>query len=212
MVEEWTEYTRFLTTLLAILDPFFAIPVFLALTEGRSPADRARTATVTVLTVLAVLLTAAIAGEAILGLLGTSLPSFRVGGGLVLLMMSIAMLGTQEDPWRHTREEREAAAGKATVAVVPLATPLLAGPGAISAVIIEMHGNPALGHRAAVVATIALACLLLWVMLLLATSIGRAMGPLAMKVANRLLGLLLAAISVEIMAGGLKELFPVLGG
>jgi multiple antibiotic resistance protein len=212
MAEHWTEYTRFLTTLLAILDPFFAIPVFLALTEGRGPGDRARTATVTVLTVLAVLLATALAGEPLLRLLGTSLPSFRVGGGLVLLMMSISMLSTLEDPWRHTREEREAAVGKATVAVVPLAIPLLAGPGAISAVIIEMHRSPVLGHRAAVLATIVLACLLLWLMLLLAVPIGRAMGPLAMKVANRLLGLLLAAISVEIMAGGLKELFPGLQG
>jgi multiple antibiotic resistance protein len=212
MPQDWTEYTRFLATLLAILDPFFAIPVFLSLTADRPGRDRARTATVTALAVLAVLLVAALFGEGILGVLGTSLSSFRVGGGLVLLMMSISMLSTQEDPWRHTPEEREQASSKATVAVVPLAIPLLAGPGAISAVIIEMHRSPALGHHLAVLACIVLAVLVLWTMLLLAASIGRAMGPLAMRVANRLLGLLLAAISVEIMAGGLKELFPGLAG
>jgi multiple antibiotic resistance protein len=211
-MQAWTEYTRFLTTLLAILDPFFAIPVFLSLTDGRSPRDRARTASVTAFAVLLVLVAAALVGEPLLGVLGTSLPSFRVGGGLVLLMMAISMLGTQEDPWRQTPEERAAASSKATVAVVPLAIPLLAGPGAISAVIIEMHRGQALLHQAAVVGCIVLVCVVIWVMLLLAVPIGRAMGPLAMKVANRLLGLLLAAISVEIMAGGLKELFPVLAG
>jgi multiple antibiotic resistance protein len=212
LVEDWTQYTRFVTTLIAILDPFFAIPVFLALADGRGSRDRARTASVTALAVLLVLLGAAFFGEAVLGLLGTSLPAFRVGGGLVLLMMALSMLGTRQDPWGQNALEPQDAAGKATVAVVPLAIPLLAGPGAISAVIIEMHRSPALAHQVAVVACIVLVCLVLWVMLLLAVPVGRAMGPLAMRVANRLLGLLLAAISVEIMAGGLKGLFPALAG
>jgi multiple antibiotic resistance protein len=211
-MDNWVEYTRFLATLLAILDPFFAIPIFLSLTEGRTPRARAGTASVTALAVVLVLLAAAVVGEPLLRVLGTSLSSFRVGGGLILLMMSISMLGTREDPWRHTAEEQAAASTKATVAVVPLAIPLLAGPGAISAVIIEMQRSQALSHQIGVIACIVLVCLVLWAMLLLASAIGRAMGPLAMKVANRLLGLLLAAISVEIMAGGLKQLFPVLAG
>lgn len=209
---DWPDYTRFLVTLLAILDPFFAIPVFLALTEGRGRAERARTASVTVLTVVAVLVVAALAGEALLRTLGTSLDSFRVGGGILLLMMSLSMLGTREDPWRPTRHEQEESANKAAVAVVPLAVPLLAGPGAISAVIIETHRAPGLAHQTLVLGCIALVAAVLWVMLRLAVPIGQTMGPLAMRVANRLLGLLLAAISVEIMAGGLKGLFPVLAG
>jgi multiple antibiotic resistance protein len=209
---DWPEYTRFLVTLLAILDPFFAIPVFLALTEGRGGAERARTATVTVLAVVAVLVTAALVGEALLRTLGTSLDSFRVGGGILLLMMSLSMLGTREDPWRPGRQEQEEPANKAAVAVVPLAIPLLAGPGAISAVIIETHRDPGLAHQALVLGCIALVAAVLWVMLRLAAPIGQTMGPLAMRVGNRLLGLLLAAISVEIMAGGLKGLFPVLAG
>lgn len=209
---EWTDYSRFLVTLLAILDPFLAVPVFISMTRDRPPAERAQTATVTALAVLAVLVSAAMVGETVLRVLGTSLAAFRVGGGLVLLLMALSMLSARDDPWRQTDQEGEGPDSKASVAVVPLAVPLLAGPGAISAIIIETQRHPALAHRVAVLICILLVTLTLWLVLRLAVPIGRAMGPLAMKVANRLLGLLLAAIAVEIMAGGLRDLFPVLAG
>src|SRR5687768_2148366 len=91
----WTEYTRFLIALIAVLDPFLAVPVFLSLTATRSDDERKRIARATALVVLAVLLLSALMGEALLRLMGASLASFRVGGGLVLLLMSLAMLNAQ---------------------------------------------------------------------------------------------------------------------
>jgi multiple antibiotic resistance protein len=209
-MESWSEYTRFFTALLVILDPFAAIPVLLSLTRNYTSHERSRAVILTAITVAAVLSLAALFGERMLTILGTSLPSFRVGGGIVLLLMSLSMLRAQPDQLRATQAERTAA-GPENVAVVPLAIPLLAGPGAISTVIIEMHRPGAEYHLFWVLAVIFAMALLLWGVLRLASPIGRLLGQPGLNILNRLFGLILAAIAIEIMANGLRELFPVLG-
>lgn len=212
VIEAWTEYSRFFTALLVILDPFAAVPVFLALTARQSIAERRATARVTVLTVIAVLVVAALIGETLLTLMGTSLASFRVGGGLILLLMALALLQAQPDYMRSTPAEDEAAEARETVAIVPLAIPLLAGPGAISTVIIEMHRGSTPLHAVAVIGVIAVVGVLLLLVLQAAAPVARWLGDNGLKVLNRLFGLILTAIAVEIMANGLKALFPVLAG
>ncbi len=207
-MEHWSEYTRFLTALIVIVDPVFAVPVFLGLTREQDRRQRARAATVVALTVAGVLTLAALLGEGILHFLGTSLASFRVGGGLVLLLMALAMLqGRIEGSGAEARR-----ATGASVAVVPLAIPLLAGPGAISAVIIQMHRAGAPYHGALVIAVILAVSALLWLMLRLASPIAEHLTETRLNILSRLFGLILAAIAVEIMANGLRELFPVLAG
>jgi multiple antibiotic resistance protein len=207
----WTEYTRFLVTLTAVLDPFFIVPFFLAFTSGRSNDERRRLAQVVTLTVAAVLAGCAVAGEAVLTFLGGSLASFRVGGGLVLLLMALAMLNAEPGGLRQSEREAAEFQARSSGGVVPLAIPLLAGPGAISLVIISVQRGGA-AHQAAIVVCILAVCALLWVMLRLAAPIGRRLGTTGLNVATRLLGLLLTAIAVETMATGLKQLFPGLAG
>jgi multiple antibiotic resistance protein len=138
-MEHWPEYTRFFTALLVILDPFAAIPIFLSLTQGYTHGERRHAVNLAAISVAIVLVLAAIFGERMLTVLGTSLPSFRVGGGIVLLLMALAMLRAQPDQMRSTSAERLAAESRENIAVVPLAIPLLAGPGSISTVIIQVH-------------------------------------------------------------------------
>jgi multiple antibiotic resistance protein len=209
-LKTWQEYSRFLIGLIAILDPFIAVPLFLSLTVGRSLSERRRAARVVTLTVVCVLVGAAIAGEALLQLMGGTLASFRVGGGLVLLLMALAMLNARTGDVRQTAEEASQMEQGAGLGIIPLAIPLLAGPGAISTVIVASHGGGLL-HRFAIVVCIAVACAVLWLILALAAPVGRRMGRTGLNIANRLLGLLLAAFAVESMATGLKELFPALG-
>ncbi len=210
-LQDWTEYTRFLIALTAVLDPFLAVPVFLGLTVGHNDVERARVARTISVTVLGVLLVAAITGEALLRLMGSSLASFRVGGGLVLLLMAFAMLNARAGDVRQTTAEADELESRGAVGIVPLAIPLLAGPGAISMVIIAtQHGD--WRHYLAIAFCVAVVCALLWLVLRLAVPIGRAMGNTGMNIANRLLGLLLAGIAVETIAIGLKQLFPLLGG
>lgn len=211
-MEYWSEYTRFFTALLVILDPFAVIPIFISLTLGYSSEERSRAVTLAAITVAVVLCLAAMFGEAMLTLLGTSLPSFRVGGGIVLLLMALTMLRAQVDQMRATPAEKAEAEGRENIAVVPIAIPLLAGPGAISTVIIEMHRPGAEPHLVWVVLIIMLCTLLLWGVLRLATPIGRVLGPIGLNILNRLFGLILTAIAVEVMANGLRDLFPLLRG
>jgi multiple antibiotic resistance protein len=206
----WTDYARFAIALIAIVDPLAAIPLFLQLTGGFTQRERGRTARVTALAVFGVLAGAALAGEAILRAFGTSLPAFRVGGGIVLLLMAISMLTAEPDRTRHTPEEDLASQDKASVAVVPLGVPLLAGPGAISAVILEMDLGSGAVHRGFVLAVIALLALACWLVLHNAERLGRVIGPIGMNIVIRLFGLVLAAIGVEFIAAGVKQLFPAL--
>ena len=209
-VSSWQDYSRFLIGLIAILDPFIAVPLFLSLTVNRSDDERSRTAKVVTMTVLAVLVGAAVAGEAILQLIGGTLASFRVGGGLVLLLMALAMLNARAGDVRQTAEEASEVEQSTGLGVVPLAVPLLAGPGAISTVIVASHGDSLL-HRAIVILCVAIACGVLWLILRLAVPVGQRLGTTGLNIANRLLGLLLAAFAIESMATGLKALFPALG-
>ena len=211
-MEYWSEYTRFFTALLVILDPFAAIPIFLSLTQGYSTAERNRAVTLAAITVAIVLSLSAMFGETMLTVLGTSLPSFRVGGGIVLLLMALTMLRAQPDQMRTTSAEKAEAAGRENVAIVPIAIPLLAGPGSISTVIIQMHRPGAEFHLLWVIAVILLITVLLWIVLRLANPIGRLLGPIGLNILNRLFGLILTAIAVEIMANGLRGLFPALAG
>lgn len=211
-MEPWTEYTRFFIALFVILDPFAAVPIFLALTRSYSASERGRIANISALTVLLVLVVVALIGETLLQTMGTSLASFRVGGGIVLLLMAISMLNGQTGTVRTTPEEEAEAENRSAIAVVPLAIPLMAGPGSISTAIIQMQRSDTEFHGLLVILTIILVCALLWLVLRLATIIGKALGQIGLNIINRLFGLILAAIAVEIMANGLRELFPALTG
>ncbi len=211
-MEPWTEYTRFFIALFVILDPFAAVPIFLALTRSYSASERGRIANISALTVLLVLVVVALIGETLLQTMGTSLASFRVGGGIVLLLMAISMLNGQTGTVRTTPEEEAEAENRSAIAVVPLAIPLMAGPGSISTAIIQMQRSDTEFHGLLVILTIILVCVLLWLVLRLATIIGEALGHIGLNIINRLFGLILAAIAVEIMANGLRELFPALTG
>ena len=203
----WQEYLRFLVTLTAVLDPFLAVPIFLALTASRSAAARVALVRAVAIAVFAVLAAAALLGDAILTLIGASLAAFRVGGGLVLLLMALAMLSAKAGGLRQSREEAEELESGELSGVVPLAVPLLAGPGAISTTIIAAQKGGA-AHLAAILACIAVVSMLTWLVLRAADAIGGRLGTTGLNIATRLLGLLLAALAIQTMAEGLKGLFP----
>jgi multiple antibiotic resistance protein len=212
MMEHWSEYTRLFTALLVIVDPFLAVPILLSLTPAYSPEQRRRLVHVATLTVAMVLLISAISGEPLLRWMGTSLGSFRVGGGIVLFLMALAMLQAEVGRVRATPQETSGDAGSASVAIVPLAIPLLAGPGAISTVIIGMHRSTAPYHWVGVVTVILAVCLVLWLIMQAAEPIARRLGDTGLNILNRVFGLILVAIAVEVIANGLRQLFPILAG
>jgi len=209
-VSNLNEYLRFVVTLTAVVDPFLAVPFFLTVTASRSEAESRRLAQVVALSVFLVLAVAAFVGEALLELIGASLPAFRVGGGLVLLLMALAMLNAQAGGVRQSQAEARELEHGELQGVVPLAIPLLAGPGAISTSIIAAEGG-GLVHQLVIVLCIAVVCLVSWLTMRAAHRIAARMGTTGLNVATRILGLLLAAMAVQTMAVGLRQLFPGLG-
>lgn len=202
------EYLRFFVTLTAVLDPFLAVPMFLALTTTQSSRERVVLVRAVAITVFAVLAVSALLGDSILALMGASLAAFRVGGGLVLLLMALAMLNAQAGGVRQSEEEAAELESGEVRGLVPLAIPLLAGPGAISTTIIAAEKGAGLAHNGAILAVIAAVSLMTWLVLRAANAIGERMSRTALNIATRLLGLLLAAFAVQTMAEGLRELFP----
>jgi multiple antibiotic resistance protein len=204
----FAEYSQFFVGLLAIVDPLGAIPVFLILTARQSPKVKRATIRLTVLSVFSVLLVSMLLGEAILNVLGISINAFRCAGGLVLLLMSLAMLQSHLLKPNEVNELEE----DETIALVPLTIPLLAGPGAISTVIVYAHQSSEWTHSILIFAAIASVCFCLWLTLVAMPWLAKHITQKSIAMSTRIMGLLLAAIAVEFIAGGLKGLFPSLAG
>jgi len=133
------DFLKSFVAILAIVNPIGIVPIFLALTVSESEKERKHTAHISAYSVATILLMSAFAGEIILAFFGIGLPSFRVGGGILVLLMAISMLQAKQSRVRQSPSEAEYAEEKENVAVVPLAMPLMAGPGAISLAIIHGH-------------------------------------------------------------------------
>jgi len=139
LAQEYALYAKALIGVLAIINPLGAVPIFLSLSSDRTPAERRQIARLSAFSVGVILIAATWAGEAILHFFGIGIPAFQTGGGLLILLMAINMLHAKQSSARQSPEEATEADTKESIAVVPLALPLMAGPGAISLVIVDAH-------------------------------------------------------------------------
>jgi len=199
-----------LSALFFVVDPIAAVPFFLAMTRGDSIASRRRAAARASLTAFFVIAFFALAGAAILSWLGVTLAAFRVAGGIVLLLIALDMIRTQPSKARITDVEVAAGAEKEDPAIVPLAMPLLAGPGSIATSIVLMsreRGHP-LWHALPVLLAIAATCLVTWLILAGAARTEKGLGRSALAIVERAAGLLLVAIAVQFILDGVGEALP----
>ena len=206
-----SEYIKLAVALLVIVNPLGTLPVFVLMTQGETDAVRRNTAAVASIAVATVLVVAVLLGESLLAFFGISIASFKVGGAILILLMAISMMDVRAAGPKQTPEEAAEAADKESIAVVPLAIPLLAGPGAISTTIIytaKVHG---VAHILAVILVCLVVSAISWVVLRAGIRLAELMGRTGVNVATRVMGLLLAAVAVEIFASGIVELLPGLG-
>ena len=208
---EYALYAKALVGVLAIVNPLGAIPVFLSLCGDRTPAECHQVARTSAVAVAVVLIAATWAGDALLGFFGIGIPAFRTGGGLLILLMAISMLHARQSHTRQTQSEADEASDKENIAVVPLAIPLMAGPGGISLVIVDAHQAASWSDRLMLSAGILIVSLVVWLALRLATPIGDRLGTTGLNIATRIMGLLLAAIGIQMLTSGLIKLLPGLG-
>jgi multiple antibiotic resistance protein len=201
-----------LITLLAIVNPLAIVPFFIHYTQGFSSAQRKRTILTASFSAFIVIAICAILGLQILEFFGISLASFQVGGGLLLLTSALSMLNAQPAEAKVTQEEMDdAAAARTSVAVVPLTIPLLTGPAAMSTVVIYADQAKTFFQHAALVGYGLVIGLATAICFAAAKPIARFLGQTGINVMTRLMGLILAALSVEVMTAGLIKLFPALG-
>lgn len=205
---DWNEYAKFLVTLLLIVDPVGTIPIFIAITRSHRSLDRKRIAAVGSVAVAAVLVLAALIGEFVLQLFGITIASFKAGAAVLILLMAISMIQAEPTREKQTPEEAEEAREKESIAVVPLALPLLAGPGAISTTIIFAAAQGSLLHRAVIVMCCILVAVVSWLALRVAGPLSGFIGKTGINIAVRLMGVILAAIALEIFAEGIRVLLP----
>jgi multiple antibiotic resistance protein len=203
-----------LIALLAIVNPIGVVPFFIHFTQGFTEAQRRRTIRVSAFTAFLVVSISALAGLRIIEFFGISIASFQVGGGMLLLISALQMLQAQQAETRKEdvdEGESKADAG-ASIAVVPLTIPLLTGPATISTMVIYAQQTRHWWQLAVLVGYGVVIGVAAFLALSAAGRIARLLGRTGINVMTRLMGLILAALAVEIMAEGLLKLFPALGG
>lgn len=207
-----TEYALFaFGSLFVIVDPIAAVPAFIAMTAQDTVAQRLRMARVACLVAMGILAGFALLGQALFKILGVTLPAFQVAGALVLLLVALDMLRAQRSAVQETAEETAEGATKEDVAITPLAMPMLAGPGAISTVILLEAQTKTWAQRAVLLACLTAVGLASYITLALAGRGARWLSPIAERIITRLMGLILAAVAIQFMFNALKAEGGLLG-
>lgn len=204
--EEWI---RTFVVLFVVVDPIGLAPIFAALTQGGTTTYCRKMALKGTALAALILLVVVATGDAILNWLEVGLPAFRIAGGILLFLLAIDMVFARQSGLRGTtQEEQQEAQRKNDVSVFPLAFPLIAGPGAITIILLTTaRGHPDIRLYLSVLSVLAIVLLLTLGSLLMAPHIGRLLGETGANVISRLLGLVLAALAVQFVLDGVHESF-----
>ena len=194
------------TSLFVIIDPIATAPAFLAMTANDTTEARVRMARLASLVAAGVLVGFVGVGPLLFKLLGITMSAFKIAGSIVLLLIALDMLRARRSAVQETREETYAGSEKEDIAITPLAVPMLAGPGAISTVVLLHSQAEGVAQVVALIASILLVSVLTYYTLKFAAQHGaRWISPIAMKITTRLMGLLLAALAVQFVLDGIAE-------
>ena len=200
-----------LSAVFFVVDPVANVPIFLSITARDSVESRRQVARTAAFAAWLTLSVFAVAGGVIFAAFGISLGAFKIAGGIMLLLMAIDMMRAQPSPTRSTAEEQQESAQATDVAIVPMAIPMLAGPGSIATVMVLMSKAAWQPFRTGVVlGSVALTCAVAWLFMRSAASAERFLPKTIIHALERVMGLLLAAVAVEFMVGGIRDLLPTM--
>jgi multiple antibiotic resistance protein len=205
-----TESIKFLVAMIIMMNPLGSLSIFLDLTKKMAVSEQHGIARRSSIAILIIMLLTVWSGEKILYFLGITIPSFRFAGGIILLLMGLSMLQSRESPVSHTSEDDEAAKERNSVAIVPVALPVIIGPGAISTLIIAAGDYPDTETKIWMSLLCVLLTLGMGTVLYYAVPVAKFVGISVIKVVTRIMGMIIMAIAVGMLANGLSGLFPVL--
>jgi multiple antibiotic resistance protein len=203
-------YVRFsllaLSSILFLVDPFAALPTFLAVTEGADAAKRRRIAAKASLTAMIFLSAFAVAGQYIFRLFGITLPAFEIAGGIILLLIGLDMLEAKRSPTQEVSGDAAEAAAKDDVGIVPMGIPMLAGPGAITSVMVLVGQAQTSWQMGAILGAIVVTAAICYLVLGNSYRVARALGDTGIRILVRIMGLLLVALAVQYFVNGMADL------
>ena len=200
---EWTFIIKTTIALIAIVDPIGCLPLFLSLTGQHKKINKKNVVKMTAITVFIILVTSLFLGDKILNMFGISMPSFQICGGILLLIMAISMmLGKHQiiESGQNGKSDKE------LIAFVPLSIPLLAGPGAMSNMIIAAHQAPNFINQSFLILPCLAVSLLIWLTLSFAENISKVIGAIGTKIITRVMGLLLGSMAIEFITRGVLDI------
>ncbi len=205
---DWSTFLIFVTAMLTITNPIGSLPIFAGMTSDRSDSDKKILAAKAAFAIATILLVVTWTGGFLLQLFGLTIHAFQAAGGLIVLLLGLSMLHGAPSGQQHTPAEDEEASARNSIAVVPIAIPLVAGPGAITTVLLETQKHPHLLEKI----EISLICisigLLFWLCFHFASPIASRLGVSGIAVVTRIMGMILAAIAFGMLAEGIKGLLP----
>ena len=217
-MELGVEIGKLLVAFLVLINPFSALSIYLDLTQNHSTKEKRRIARTAALAVFIVIIVFALSGGILLKVLGISVGSFQVGGGILVLLIAISLMNGNDNSAKpkidpHSEEHQSAQQvhrNEKAIAVVPIAIPITIGPGGISTVIIYSSAAKNYSDIALIIISGFLVSLICYFILVVAGRISKRLGTTGLTILNRIMGMMLAAISVEIIVAGLKSIFPQL--
>ncbi|CAM8264626.1 NAAT family transporter [Candidatus Methylopumilus universalis] len=200
---EWTFIIKTTIALIAIVDPIGCLPLFLSLTGQHKKINKKNVVKMTAITVFIILVTSLFLGDKILNMFGITMPSFQICGGILLLIMAISMMLGKHQVIESGQNGKS---DKDLIAFVPLSIPLLAGPGAMSNMIIAAHQAPNLINQSFLILPCLAVSLLIWLTLSFAENISRVIGAIGTKIITRVMGLLLGSMAIEFITRGILDI------
>jgi len=210
-----TEIIKIILAFMVLINPFSALTLFLDLTRGYSMRNRRKVARVACLTIFITISFFTVAGESLLKALGISIGSFQLAGGILVFLISLNMMNGEGNPVKPDQENFDVdhvqdAPPTMASAVVPIAIPMMIGPGGISTVIIYSSQVSGILQVSAIIIAGLFISLFCYLALMAAGRISRLLGDTGLNIMSRIMGMLLAAVSIEIIVSGLRTLFPAL--
>lgn len=203
--------TAAFVTLLVVIDPPGVVPIFVGLTGGVPASERRRIAVTGTSIAAVILFVFALGGETLLRLLGIGLPAFRIAGGILLLLLSVEMVMARHTGLRATTRDEEAEGShRADITVFPLAIPLIAGPGAMTSIVLLMGRAPDLPGKAMVLGILVMVLAIMLLCLLLSGPVMRLLGVTGINVISRVAGIILASLAVQFIIDGIQAAWPAL--
>ncbi len=205
-LKDIADFTTVFVSLFIIMDPIGNLPFFLLFTEGHPRHDQIRIAAISSVAAACILIVFVVAGDFILNFFGISIPAFQIAGGFIFFLYALQMLQLLPTGMKTSSQEEEESLAKENVALVPIATPLLAGPGAITAVMVWNHSGTNPLNTWLIMAAVILVCGIIFVTFYFGSYIRKHLGLSGIRVISRIMGLLLAVLAVQFMVNGFMNL------